>query len=157
MAYGRIYNVIVTGVAATAAQDLFEVVSASTGVTILRALEIAQETEVGDAQDEMLRVQIITGYTTSGSGGSSATPTPKSLGMSAYGGTCEINNTTLANTGTAAIHKSSAFNVRAGYVWLPAEEDMIVVRPSERAVVRLAGTPTDSITFSATLTIEEIS
>lgn len=157
MAHGRIYNIAVSGVAATVAQDLFEVVSASTGVTILRALEIAQSTEAGDAADEMLQVQIITGYTTSGSGGSSATPVPRSLGMSAYGGTAEINNTTVATTGTAAIHRASAFNVRGGYVWLPAEEDMIVVRPSERAVVRLAGTPADSITFWATLTIEEIS
>lgn len=153
--YGRIYNVIAAPTSQTVAIDLFEIVAPSTGVVILRALRIGQTTEIGDAQDEQCRVRIITGYTTSGSGGSSATPTPKSLGMSAFGGTAEVHNTTLANTGTAATHLDDVWNLRGGYIWMPAEEDMIVLRPSERAVVTLPAL-TDATTIGGTLTIEEI-
>lgn len=155
MAYGRIYNVIVSNVSVSAAQDLFEVVAPSTDVVILRALEIAQSSDAGDTEDEMLGVSIITGHTTSGSGGSSATPVPLRLGDSAFGGTAEINNTTIASAGTAVTHRSSAFNVRAGYVWMPDEQSMVVVPPSATAVVRITA-PADALSVYATLTIEEI-
>jgi hypothetical protein len=153
--YGRVYNVICGAVAMTVEQDLFEIVAPSTGNVVIRALEISQGTEVGDAQDEMLRMRIMTGATTSGSGGSSATPIPKALGNSAFGGTAEINNTTLAQDGTIVTHRDIYFPVRAGYVWNPAEDSRLVIRPSTRLVVRLAA-PGDSVTFSATLEIEEL-
>ena len=153
---GRIYNVVIDAVAVSAIQDLFEVVAPSDAIVRIRALEIGQSSDAGDSQDELLRGRIITGYTVSGSGGSSATPQPKSLGDAAFGGTAEINNTTVANTGTASIHRAFTWNVRAGYVWIPSEEDMIIVSPSARAVVHLPAAPADAITLSATLTIEEI-
>jgi hypothetical protein len=156
MAYGRIYNVVIEAVAVTAIQDLFEVTNASTKVTVLRALEIGQSSDAKDTEDEQLYARIITGYTTSGSGGSSVTAIPRMIGMAAYAGSCERNNTTVANTGTAVVHRAFAFNVRAGYVWQPSEDEMIVLAPSERAVVHLPAAPADSLTISATLTIEEI-
>lgn len=153
--YGRLYNVIVGVVAITAEQDLFELVMPSTAAGVLRSLEVAQTTEIADAQDEMLRLRIMSGFTTSGSGGSSATPIPKALGMSASGITAEINNTTVATSGTIVTHRDVSWNVRAGYIWMPPEEEMIVIAPSARLCVRISA-PADSVTFSATATVEEI-
>jgi hypothetical protein len=156
MAYGRIYNVVMEAVAVTAIQDLFEVVSASTKVTALIGLEGGQTSDAGDAADEQLYVRIVTGYTTSGSGGSSVTPAPTMIGMPAFAGTCERNNTTVANTGTAVVHRAMPFNVRAGYVWQPGEENYIWLASSERGVVHLPAAPADSLTMSWTLTLLEI-
>jgi hypothetical protein len=155
MAYGRIYNCVIDAVAVTALQDLFEVVSASTKVTVIRALSIGQSSDAADAQDEQAYVRIVTGYTTSGNG-TSITPIPRMIGQAAFAGTAERNGTTVANTGTAVVHRSDAFNVRAGYVWQPSEDEFIILAPSERAVIHLPVNPADSLTVSATLTIEEI-
>ena len=152
----RIFSVAVAGVAATAQQDLWEVVAPSSGSVKIWGFEISQSTEAGDAQDEMLSVQLITGYTTSGSGGSSATPAPVSLAGSAFGGTAETSNTTVATTGTASIRHASAFNVRAGYIWLPEDPLRPIVQASERAVVRISA-PADSVTFWGTLWFESLS
>ena len=155
MGHGRIYNVVVSQVAVSAAQDLFEVVAPATDVVIIRSLEIAQSSDAGDTEDEMIAVSIISGNTTSGSGGTSPTAVPLRLGDSAFGGTVEINNTTVATAGTAVTHRASAFNVRAGYVWMPDPDAMIILPPSARIVVRLTA-PADALTVSATLTFEEI-
>ena len=68
--------VVVTsaGVAASAAQDVFELVAPSDPRVPVRAISFGQYSDAGDAQAEMLSVILMRGHTTSGSGGSSATP-----------------------------------------------------------------------------------
>ena len=105
----RLYVATFAAVAATAAQDLFEIVASSSSRVLIHGWEIGQSTEAGDAQDEMARLELILGYTVSGSGGSSFTPLPLDAGHAAFGGTCEINNTTLANTGTAKVMHPAAY------------------------------------------------
>lgn len=154
--YGRIYVATFVAVAATAAQDLFEINAPSDGAIIVHGWDIGQSTEFGDAQDENLRLELIRGYTTSGSGGSAFTALKLDAEDPAFGGTCEINNTTLATAGTAEVLHGSAFNVRAGHIWIPTPQMRAKLVASGRIVLRMNSTPTDSISFSGTLTFEEL-
>ncbi|MGB0971526.1 MAG: hypothetical protein ACPGVG_11250 [Mycobacterium sp.] len=150
---GRMYSAIFEKVAATAAQDLFEVVAPSTAIVVVHALYLSQDTEEGDAQSEMLSLLIHRG-TATGSGGTSETPNPLDPGDSAFGGTCEVNNTTQSVEGTH-LH-SDAWNVQIPYqmVWTP--ETRPVVPPSGLFIVELQDAPADSVTISGTLYFEEM-
>lgn len=153
---GRIYTVQFNGVAATAQQDFFEVVAPADSVVLVHEIGLSQSTEVGDAQEEGLSVLLKSGSTTSGSGGSAATPVPKELGDAAFGGTAEVNNTTKAADGTIVTHYAWNWNVRAPFVQIFTPETRPVLSPSRRGTVELATTPADSITVSGYMVIEEI-
>lgn len=152
---GRIYSARIGGTAFTAAIDAFEVNCPADACLAIHELHLSQTTELGDAAEEQLLINIITGYSTSGSGGSSPTAIPRSLGDAAFGGTVEVMNTTQASTGTAVTHHTDAWNIRVPYqkIWTP--ETRIIVSPSARLVVTLPA-PTDSVTLAGTIVFEEI-
>lgn len=152
----RIYSAVMRGVAVSAIQDLFELVASSDSVVKLLAVYISQSSEEKDAEDEQLRLEFTLGYTSSGSGGSSVTPEALDGGDTAFAGTCEINNTTQASTGTARYMHAESFNVRAGYVYVPTPKCEIVLKPSERLVIELPVAPADEITMDGTIIFEEI-
>ena len=58
-----IFSAAFAGVAVSAAQDVFEIVAGSTKRVILRKIFLGQYTDFGDANAEILSVQIIRGYT----------------------------------------------------------------------------------------------
>ena len=152
----RQYSVIFSAVAVTAAQDLFEITPADDKPVRIRGLFIGQSSDAGDAMDEMLQVSIIRGYTTSGSGGSAPTPAPLSSIDTAAGFTAEVNNTTVANTGTAVTLHPDTFNVRAGHApWFPTENCPGASQANTTIVVRITA-PADSLTMSGTLYVEEL-
>lgn len=153
---GRMYTVSFTAVAVTAAQDLFEVVAPADSVVVLHAIYLGQTTELADAAEEQLRIAIKSGSTTSGSGGSSATPVPLSLGDAAFGGTAEVNNTTQATSGTIVTHHNDTWNLRGPYQLIFTPEMRKVLSPSARMTVELLAAPADSVTMSGTLYLEEI-
>lgn len=152
---GRIYSVIFSAVAVTAAQDLFELTPADDKPVEIVGIEIGQTTDAGDAADELLQLSIIRGFTASGSGGSTPTPSPLDPVDTAAGFTSEVNNTTLANTGTTATLWTTAFNVRAGYInWFPPEARPAASQANTTLVVRMTA-PADSLTMSGTLFVRE--
>lgn len=151
----RAYSATFSAVAITAAQDLFEINAPSTKPVVILGCELGQYTEVGDAQDEFLSLTFVTGYTTSGSGGSAFTALPLDPGDAAFGGTVEINNTTVANTGTAAIRHASAWSVRGQYIWLPPPEMRVIIAAAGRGVLRITA-PADSVTTNGTIYFAEI-
>ena len=153
---GRTYSVICNAVAITAAQDLFEITPADDKPCEIVSIEIGQTTEAGDAADEMLGVQIIRGFTGSGSGGTAATPAPMRPADTAAGFTAEVNNTTLANTGTTATLHSAAFNVRAGWMFIPPLDARPVVNQGNTTMVVRLTAPVDSVTFNATMVVREL-
>lgn len=156
-AHGRMYTVEFNNVAVTAAQDLFELTPADDKPLRIHGWMVGQSSDAGDAQDELLRVQLIRGYTTSGSGGSTATPRPLNRSDAAAGFTCEINNTTVANTGTTHTLHSDVFNVRAGMpFWFPPESRPEVSQADTTLVLRLPGAPADSLTMSGVMYVEEL-
>lgn len=158
---GKLYTVTFTAVAVTAQQDLFEITAASSRVLFIHGVELSQSTEVGDAAEEGLAIVMKRGtsLTTSGSGGSSATPAPLEVNQGAAASTAEVNNTTKLAVGTGAITTLVAtnWNIRATpMAWMFTPELRPVVSPSERFAVELATTPADSVTVSGTLWFEEI-
>lgn len=152
---GRIYSVIFSAVAVTAAQDLFEISPADDKPVEIIGIEIGQTSDAGDAADELLQLSIIRGFTTSGSGGSAPTPAPLDPIDTAAGFAAEINNTTLANTGTSVTLWTTAFNIRAGYInWFPPEARPAASQANTTLVVRMTA-PADSLTMSGTLFVRE--
>ncbi len=108
---GRIYSATFEEVAVTTIQDLFELVAPADAAVVIHGLIISQSSDAGDTESEQLHVLIHRG-TATGSGGTSVTASPMSVGDVAFGGTVEANNTTQSVEGTF-IH-SEAFNVMAG-------------------------------------------
>lgn len=154
---GRLYSASVAAVSVSAAQDFFEITPATDKPCLIHEVRLGQYSDFADAEAELISVQIIRGYTTSGSGGT--TPTPRALDQvdAAAGATVEANNTTVATTGTAHILVADTFNVAAGWLFLPTPE----MRPRAsaasggRIVVRITA-PTDALTMNGSLIFEEL-
>jgi hypothetical protein len=107
---GQMYSVTFDSVATTAQTDLFELNVASTKAVRLHSHYISQTSDFGDAQAEILKVQIISGHATTGSGGTA--PTPNALaGAGAAASTVKANNTTIASTGTPLTRHQDGWNV----------------------------------------------
>ena len=153
----RLYAVTFENVAVTAAQDLFELTPADDKPIAIHAIYLSQSTELGDAAEEQLRLQIIRGHATSGSGGTAPTPAPLNPNNTAAGCASEVNNTTIASTGTTVVLHSETFNVRAGWAYLPTPEcQPIATQANTTLVVRLLAAPADSVTMGGTLIFEEL-
>lgn len=151
------YTVKFAGVAVTAQQDFFEIAPADDKPIIIVKIELTQSTEVGDSQEEGLDVRLVAGNTVSGSGGSAFTPLLNSAGYAAAGASCEINNTTKANTGTERELWASNWNVRMPWIYQPTPEEYFVISQADsRVCLRLGTTPADSITMSGTLVFMEL-
>jgi len=148
-----IFTAAFAAVSASAAQDVFEIVAPADSRVRLRECRIGQYSDAGDAQDELLSVQIIRGHTVTGSGGGPVTPANLEPWSRAAAATVAINNTGLATT-SGVLMLSDSFNVRAGWIWDPVEEECIWLRANERAVIRITA-PADGITLNGTLVFEE--
>lgn len=153
---GRIYTAVFNNVAVTAVQDLFEIVAPNDSIVVVHDLHISQNSDLGDAAEEILRIELTSGHTTSGSGGSAPTAIPAQLQDSSFGGTVEVNNTTQASAGTIVTHYVWNWNIRVGFdkIWTP--ETRPVIAPSRRMCVELPAAPADSLTMSGSITFEEI-
>lgn len=159
MKQGRVYPIPFGAVAVTAQQDLWGVAPIANKAVELVGLQLSQSSDAGDAQDEMLRIAVIRGHTTVGSGGSSVTPGPAKINDAAAGFTARVNDTTIASGGTAVTLMEDCFNVRAGYInWFPegCEPSVDASTANNRLVVRLLTTPGDSLTMSGTAWVREL-
>lgn len=153
----RVYTVSFENVTVTAAQDFFEITPADDHPVILLGLTIDQFSDTGDTAEELLRYKIIRGHATSGSGGSAPTPRPLDPGDAAAGFAAEVNNTTIASTGTAVDLVAGAFNIRSGLaIFWPPELCPMANQGNSTIVVRLMAAPADSLTMSGTLYIAEV-
>lgn len=151
------YAVTFENVAVTASQDLFELTPADDKPVAIHAIYLSQSTEYGDAMEEFLRLKIIRGHTTGGSGGTAPTPAPLDPADAAAGCAAEVNNTTIASTGTAVDLHAETFNVRSGWVYMPTPEQRPKANQGNTTiVVRLMAAPADSVTMSGTLIFEEV-
>ena len=152
-----IFTATFSAVAVSAEQDVFELVAHASTRVAIREVRLGQYTDFGDAAAEILSVQIIRGYTTSGSGGAAVTPANISShsGAKTAVSTVERNNTTVATAGTAVILVSDVFNVQAGWWYRPGDDERIIVDNSSRVVVRIT-VPADALTMNGTLVFEEV-
>lgn len=142
--------------AVTAAIDIFEILPADDKPVILDELTIWQTSDFKDAEEEILQIQVIIGYTTSGSGGASATVGRLSAGDGAASFTAECRNTTVATTGTAYIVHADGWNVRAPYIWTPIPTWAPMGTQAVPLYVRLPVAPADSLTMNAMVKLREV-
>jgi hypothetical protein len=153
---GREYTVTwdaATGI--TVAIDIFEILPASNKPVFMEELTIWQTSDFKDVEEEILQIQVLSGLTTSGSGGAAAT-VGKRPGDSAAGFTAECRNTTLATTGTAYIEHADGWNVRAPYIWTPLENWRPMGTSGAPLYVRLPVAPVDSLTMNAHAKLREL-
>jgi hypothetical protein len=156
----RIYAARFQAVAVTAAQDFFEVLAGTAVKTSILGWSLSQTTDLGDAAEEVLRIETVRGIgtVTSGSGGgSNPTAQPIDDKDAAFTGTVEINNTTRMATGTGSLESLDEYgwNIR-----IPWEKEFIpekrpVLAPGDRWTLSLVAAPADSVTISGTVWIAE--
>lgn len=151
-----IYTAVFNNVAVTAVQDLFEIVAASDAVVLLHDIHLSQNTDVGDAAEEVLRIELTSGHITSGSAGSAPTAIPRNIGQAAFGGTVGVNNTTQASAGTIVTHYVWNWNIRVGFDKIFTPETRPRIAPGTRMCLELPAAPADSVTMSGSITFEEI-
>ena len=154
---GRMYSVEFSKVAVSADQDWFELTPADDKPIAIHAVYLSQSTDVGDAAEEILDFKISRGKTSSGSGGSSSTPAVLNPLDTAAGATCEVNNDTVADTGTIVDLHSGSFNIRTGLqLVFPPELRPITTEANTTITVTLLLDPADSLTMSGTVVFEEL-
>ncbi len=150
--HGRVYTVAFSA-SVSAIQDLFEFVPATAKPIRLRRVRIEQsESEVS----EQLRLEITRGHTTSGSGGTSPTPSPNVSTDTAAGFTAEVNNTTQATAGSPVNLGFFGFNVLNGFDLAYAPEEAPAAVNGERLVIELPVAPGAALTMQGTAWIEEL-
>ena len=156
----RMYAVTFDNVSVSAAQDFFEISPADDKPVLIHGITLSNvggTADAGDAQEEFWRIEIRRGHTSSGSGGTAPTPAALNPGDSAAGFSAEVNNTTIASAGTTTVLLADGMNVRIPYVWIPTPElRPIATQGNTTIVVRLLSTPSDAVSMSGTLYVEEI-
>lgn len=156
MGQDRMYTVSFTGVAVTAAVDLWELTPADDKPIEIVGMFVGQSSDPGDAQAEQTGYRVIRGHTTSGSGGTATTPRPLNRSGVAAGFTAETCNTTAASVGSTVDLHADVINWQAGEkLWLPESCEWEASQADTTLVIRLIAAPTDSLTLSGTLYVRE--
>ena len=153
---GRVYRMVFTDVAVTLAQDLFSILPAANKPCALHAVYLSQNTEVADAAEEGLTINIVKGNTTVGSGGAAEVADPLNINTSATAVAGRVNDTTEVSAGTAVIVHTEVWNVRMPFIYLPAPEDRIIWGNALFLAIQLITVPADSITMTGTAVFEEL-
>lgn len=159
----RIYTVAAsfTLTAAGGDADLLALRPAAEKPIKLRGLRLSQTTEVGDAQEEGLRITIrrFTATVTDGSGGTAPTPVPTDDIDTAAGFTARTNDATVATTtGTNEVKEEIGWNIRNTplELWWPDPFFAPTCRlNANRLIVRNETTLADDATVQVTAWIEE--
>lgn len=142
--------------------DLVELDAATDKPIAILGFEIDQVgvADIGDAQEEFLRLAIVRGHTTSGSGGSSFTPLPMNPNDTAAGAAAEIHNTTVASAGTGVNLWAGSVGVRTPGPVVFGDSRNLDLCPKTSGtsliVVRLMAAVADDITMSWTLWFVEL-
>lgn len=159
---GRIYAIPYQGTitAAGGDVDILEILPADDKPVKLRGFSLSQISEVGDTAEEGLRVSVIRmpATVTSGSGGSSVTPVPSDSANTAFGGTVECGNTTVATTsGTAVTLAEFGWNIRNSPFdfWWPDDEFAPKAKQGEGLFIRIQTTAADDFSGQFTFWVEE--
>lgn len=155
---GRVYTVSFNAVAVTAAADLFELVPATNIPIKILGIRIGQGNRVGDATEDAIPLALIVGHTTSGSGGSSATPSRSGdVHDAAASFTAETCNTTQASGGTPETVWNGQWNTRNQFLEVFTEDQQKRCDAGQsRIVLRLMEAPTASTTITGSIDVKEI-
>lgn len=155
---GRRYRVRLAATAFAVAADLFELTPADDKPIRVVECQLYQTTELGDAAEEQIGLDWVRGHTTSGSGGSVATPQPINPSDAAAGFTAEVGNTTAASVGTTTTHGAPGWNLRIPYCDIRTPECPCceATQTNTTLVLRMAAAPADSTTIGGFVIVEEL-
>lgn len=151
----RYYTVRVRSSVSTGVSDLWEFRPADEKPIEIVYGVMGQETDMGDAEEEVLRLQWIRGNTVSGSGGAAITPEELDPVSPAAGFACERFNTTPASGGTEHVLHTGLWNIRTPWIYYPEPEARPFANEGEFMVLRLAAAVADAITVSSTIYVKE--
>lgn len=123
---------------------------------------LGQSSEIGDAQEENLRITLrhFTATLTK-TGGTGVTPVanrPGTADVAAAGFTATANCTTVATTnGTSTIMEELGWNERSSpwERWIPEELRPLAIQ-TECLILRMESTPADDFTIQITVFVEEL-
>lgn len=136
--------------------DLCEINVASTKPGVVLGFDIAQSSDVGDAAEEILKLQFKTGATTSGLGGSATTPVNTDLSGGAATATAEQANTTKATGGTIVSHgEGIGWNVRMPLSHRFTQEEQIGLPSGSRLTLEIPAAA-DSLTVFGSVLYQEL-
>lgn len=140
--------------AVSTAVDLFHFTIADDKPMWLWELDICQTTDLGDANEEVLRLGFYRGVS-GGGGGSALTEVALNDYNSITAGTAVVGQGTASTGGTLA--KVFYWNIRqAGPIWIATPETRLRAgQGSSACAIRLLAAPGDSITLSAEVTWSE--
>lgn len=140
--------------AVSTAVDLFLLTIADDVPIRIWELTLGQTTDLGDANEEVLRIGIFKGVT-GGGGGADLTETP--LHDRAPTAATAVDGQGTASTGGTRV-RTIEWNVRqAGPVWIPSPEMTIRLgQGSSPVAIRLLAAPGDSITLDTEVVWEEL-
>ena len=154
---GFIYSAPMDAQAFTTATDLFEVTTvAADNPIVIHQLNLCQTTDLGDAQEEVLRIGIYRGAT-AGATGTGATETPYNRGdtPATSGVVVNLNRGTASTGGTLLDIIGWNIRVPLQYIWTP-ETRIRIDSTEDPFTFRLMAAPADSITISGSLIWEEV-
>lgn len=159
----RIYTVPYAGTLTNAGgnSDWLSIQPADDKPTRLLGMILGQISEVGDAAEEGVNINILRlpATFTVGSGGSAVTPAAlDATDTVAYGGTARCNDTTVSTTsGSIVTLYELGWNIRMAPwdFWFPDVRFAPTARQGEGLVVRCATTLADDATGQLTFIIEE--
>jgi hypothetical protein len=158
---GRIYSVSATATitAANTDVDLLEIDPAAEKPCRLVGYVIGQTSEVAEAQEEGIRIDVIILPSGTTGNGTAATEEPLDGNDSTAGFASETFGATVATTGgTARTLDMCAWNLRASPLerWWPDPEMRPRVQGADLMVVRWQTTVADDVVVAATFYIEEL-
>jgi len=140
----------------SAAQDLAEILAASGKPIRIHEIRLSQATEEGDAAADMLNITLKRNSGgTSGSGGTSVTPTPLQPSEGAASATAEIDNSTALSAGTNTSICQEAFNAQVGWFYLPTPECRPEIPGGQYMLLTLDAAPNATLTMYITINFEE--
>lgn len=153
---GYIYSAPMDALAFTTATDIFEVTTVAADRPVLvHMMELCQTLDLGDAQEEVLRIGLYRGAT-AGSTGTAATEVAYDQQDNPATGTVVNMNRGTASTGGTLL-QVLGWNIRipTQWIWTPEMRPRIDAG-EDPFTFRLLTAPTDSITVSGTLVWEEL-
>lgn len=159
---GRAYALQFAAVSITAQQTLFYVKPAADKICIIESIFLGASggtADAGDAQEELLDVELIylPATVTVGSGGTAPTPHPLMVNDTAAAFTGRVNDTTKAtSSGTAAVSHPDSWNNRIPYAYIPPAEHRDIVANAAAIIFNLNTTPADAILVSGKMVVREL-
>lgn len=139
---------------ANADYDFFELDAGTDRPIEIVAIELANKSEIGDAQEEMVAYSIVRGNTTTGNG---TVTTPRALDSAAGtpGFTAKTVSSTPASAGTPLTLVASTFNIRAGLQVIYPPEMRPQASGADLLCIRLLTALADDATLSGTVWVHE--